>query len=241
MTDRDLIAVLFTVLAFAAVVPYLICSINPAIVVTRLKSGKDIRELGSGNPGLTNVLRTQGKGAAGVVLLLDALKGVVSILAIMLFILLFGGGDFEPVSVALWLGAFAGVLGHCYPVWHKFRGGKAVLVTVATGFVINWQGALIALILFIIIVAITRYVSLGSCIAAGLYPGIVFIIDISRHGVVIGEFHNVIGGVMFTPLIAAVLIFKHRANIKRLLAGSEKKLGKKEKQEEKPEVQEEKA
>jgi len=214
----------------------LICSINPAIVVTKIKSGKDIRSLGSGNPGLTNTLRTQGKGAAIAVLLFDVLKGVISIFFIMLFLWLFMPEiDESNTSFPLndmfyyrcmWLGALAAVLGHCYPVFYKFKGGKAVLVTVATGLVINWLAALIALVLFILIVLVTKYVSVGSIISAVAYPIWVLIVeDYVRIPVWNGRFHGLGSiGFIFSSIITIILIFKHKENIKRLMNGTEKKL-----------------
>ena len=246
-------------IAFAVLFPYLICSINPAIVVTRLKSGKDIRDLGSGNPGLTNVLRTQGKAAAVIVLLFDVLKGVVAIWGVALFReivypvmwqtysingyfdiefpTIFNGmfyrmsGDFY---LCIWIAALAALLGHCFPIWHKFKGGKAVLVTVTTLFVIDWFAALILLTLFILIVAITRYVSLGSCVTALLYPVCVGLTHVYYIGWGTTDdlgwkpyAENIIP-IFFAAIIGAVIIFKHRENIKRLIKGTEKKLGKKE-------------
>ncbi|MCL1831937.1 MAG: glycerol-3-phosphate 1-O-acyltransferase PlsY [Oscillospiraceae bacterium] len=228
---------IYVCIAFAIVVPYLLCSINPAIIVTKIKSGKDIRTLGSGNPGLTNTLRTQGKGAAVAVLLLDVFKGVASILAVTLFHgLLY---DWEPMlgdyrahailthgvideffftrHVALWIAALSAVLGHCFPVYYKFRGGKAVLVTISVLFCIEWRVALIALIVFILIVAITRYVSLGSCVGVAICTIYFWLYTTSY----------IAGSIM--TIIAAIMLIKHRGNIKRLIAGNEKKLGRKDK------------
>ena len=220
--------VFFLCLAFAIVVPYLICSINPAIIAAKIKSGRDIREMGSGNPGLTNTLRTMGKRAAAVVLLCDVLKGVVSILAVMLFVQIFLSHltMYEPRYVFMWIGSLTAVLGHCYPIYYKFKGGKAVLVTVSTLFVIDWLTAIIALSLFIIIVLITRYVSLGSIVAAILYPLIAFVI-----GTYVWNSPHMLMAVIIPSMIAIVLVFKHLGNIGRLIQGNEKKLGKRETQE----------
>jgi glycerol-3-phosphate acyltransferase PlsY len=233
---RGLVIMGYICFAVAIIVPYLICSINPAIIVAKIKSGKDIRELGSGGAGLTNALRTQGKKVAIIVLLCDVLKGVVSILLIMQFYRLMNWygvvlpmmSDYRAHSIMnhtelfvisplfLWLGSLSAVLGHCYPIWHKFKGGKAVLVTVATGLVINWLAALIALSLFIIIVLLTKYVSLGSIIAAIAYPICVWFFGTGT-----------IEAVVICSAITAILIFKHRENIKRLITGTENKLGEK--------------
>ncbi|MDR2559301.1 MAG: glycerol-3-phosphate 1-O-acyltransferase PlsY [Oscillospiraceae bacterium] len=228
---------LYVCIVFAIIAPYLICSINPAIIVTKIKSGEDIRKLGSGGAGLTNVLRTQGKTAAVFVLLGDVLKGVVSILLIKLFCHFFLPADAYSISdidppieyagyfpyLCMWLGSLSAVLGHCFPLYYKFKGGKAVLVTVATGLIINWLAALMALIVFIIIVALTRYVSLGSIIAAALYPVCVWVA-----GTFILDIHYTYIGVIFTSVIAMILIFMHRQNIKRLINKNEKKLGQSE-------------
>jgi glycerol-3-phosphate acyltransferase PlsY len=233
---------LYLCFAFAVTVPYLICSINPAIIVTKIKSGKDIRDLGSGNAGLTNVLRTQGKGAALAVLLIDVFKGVVSVLAVQVFAeVLYRRPLFEntmfidefgnhlsvtpvayPTVLFMWIAAVTAVLGHCFPIYYKFKGGKAVLVTISALFVIEWRVAIFLLSLFIIITALTRYVSLGSVIGAAAYPFAIMFYEgwIGR---------QIYVGVPFAAIIAAILIFMHRGNIKRLIAGNEKKLGKKEK------------
>jgi glycerol-3-phosphate acyltransferase PlsY len=220
---------LIVCIAFSILVPYLICSINPAIIVTRLKSGQDIKTLGSGSAGLTNTLRTQGKTAALLVLLGDVLKGVVSILAIKLFCRFFMPadtvGDSFPANefftyMCVWLGSLSAVLGHCFPLYYKFKGGKAVLVTAATGMTINWLPPLIAITVFITIIAITRYVSVGSIIAAVCYPVSVWVVGTY----ITDTSHNYIG-VIFTSVIAVILILMHRQNIVRLLNKNEKKLG----------------
>jgi glycerol-3-phosphate acyltransferase PlsY len=222
--DQIMIYICF---AFAVIASYLICSINPAIIVTKIKSGEDIRKLGSGGAGLTNTLRTQGKTAAVIVLLGDVLKGVAAVLLTRLFVSLFAHDTYILLSplmpFSLWIASLASVLGHCFPLYYKFKGGKAVLVTVATGLVINWLAALAALIIFIIIVALTKYVSLGSVIAAICYP-----ICVALAGLFVrGDPYWYIG-VIFTSIIAIILVFMHRANIKRLINKSEKKLGQSE-------------
>jgi glycerol-3-phosphate acyltransferase PlsY len=220
--------VLYLCIAFAIVVPYLICSVNPAIMITRLKSGKDIRELGSGNPGLTNTLRTQGKSAAVGVLLFDVFKAVLSIFLVYWFVLETMNPQLTDMYEEIddvhfyydfftWLAALTAVLGHCFPLYYKLKGGKAVLVTISAIFVINWLVALIMLGLFIIIVAATRYVSLGSCVAGATCPVLMWFLN----G---GEIIDVI----FASAIVLTVILKHHENIKRLARGNEKKLGKSE-------------
>lgn len=209
----------------AAVLPYLLCGINSAIIVTKIKSGKDIRTLGSGNAGLTNTLRTQGKLAALFVLIGDVAKGVLSVILVSLcFKLLAGidpraaGCEYEWVLYAS--GAFA-ILGHVFPLYYGFKGGKGVLVTVAVLIAIDWVPAVILLGIFGLIVAISRYVSLGSCIAAFLYPFTVLIFGIFEKS------PCYIANFFCSALIAALIIFMHRENIKRLIHHTEKKLGEK--------------
>jgi len=203
--------------AFALIAPYLICAVNPAIAVARIKSGVDIRKVGSGNPGLTNTLRTQGKAAALIVLLFDVAKGVISILLVRIAFRL--AGIENAIGFAAWLSAITAVLGHCYPVYYGFKGGKAILVTVAVMFVIDWKSAAILLSLFIIIVLISGYVSLGSVIAAAAMPSCVFLI-----GLYVNKTPYTLIGAIATAAIASLLIFKHRGNIKRLVTKTEKKL-----------------
>jgi glycerol-3-phosphate acyltransferase PlsY len=230
---------IFICIAFAIVVPYLICSINPAIIVTRIKSGEDIKKLGSGSAGLTNTLRTQGKTAALIVLLGDVLKGVASVLLVVLFcnvlwqsqgfhdiLCIDCGGcsscnrDYPYTRLSMWIASLSGVLGHCFPVYYKFKGGKAVLVTAATGMTINWLPPLMAIALFITLIAITRYVSVGSIFAAIFYPISVWFV-----GVHLWQTPDAYIGVIFSSVIAVILIFMHRQNIVRLINKNEKKLG----------------
>jgi glycerol-3-phosphate acyltransferase PlsY len=126
-------------------------------------------------------------------------------------------------NLCVWLGSLSAVLGHCFPLYYKFKGGKAVLVTVTTGMVIYWLPPLIALLIFILIVAVTRYVSLGSVIAAVCYPVCVALV-----GVFVRNDPYWYIGVIFTSIIGLILIFMHRKNIVRLINKSEKKLGQSE-------------
>lgn len=208
-----------------AVLPYLLCGINSAIIVTKIKSGEDIRTLGSGNAGLTNTLRTQGKAAALFVLLGDVAKGVLSVIFVGLsFRLLAGidpwaaGSEYEWVLFAS--GASA-IVGHVFPLYYGFKGGKGVLVTVAVLLAIDWLPAVILLGIFGVIVAVSKYVSLGSCVAAALYPFTVLIF-----GFVEGS-PCVWGNFACSGLIALMIIFMHRENIKRLKSHTEKKIGQK--------------
>lgn len=211
--------------ALAALIPYLLCGINSAIIVTKIRSGQDIRELGSGNAGLTNTLRTQGKAAALFVLIGDILKGVLSIILVHL---IFKGilqiDTYSHTDGWSWVNYLAGnfaMLGHIYPVYYGFKGGKGILVTFAAMLAINWLAGVIPFIFFVIIVAITRYVSLGSITAAAVYPFTVLILSLMQQDS--ASWINF----ALSAIIGATLIIMHRANIKRLMTHTEKKLGQK--------------
>ena len=156
--------ILLTILCFAVMIiaPYLISGVNTAIIVTKIKSGEDIRKIGSGNAGLTNTLRTQGKLAALFVLIGDILKGVLSILLVHFCFKLILGVDTYANDGYAWINYCAGVcavLGHIFPIYYGFKGGKGILVTFSTMLAINWIPALILLGIFGVIVAIPSYVS----------------------------------------------------------------------------------
>ena len=211
--------------ASAVIIPYLICGINSAIIVTKIKSGKDIRDLGSGNAGLTNTLRTQGKVAALFVLIGDILKGLLSIVLVHLVFRVFTGIDtYSPEQGMSWVNYLAGnfaMLGHVFPIYYGFKGGKGILVTFACMLAINWLGGVAPFIVFIIVVAVTRYVSLGSIIAAACYPFAVLIFSLMQ-----SDGASWINFAL-AVLIGAMLIWMHRENIGRLLSHTEKKLGQK--------------
>lgn len=221
--------IFLTVLCFVAavIIPYLISGINSAIIVTKIKTGEDIRKIGSGNAGLTNTLRTQGKIAALFVLLGDILKGVISILIVhFLFKGLLGIDTYEHTAGYEWINYLAGifaVLGHIFPIYYGFKGGKGILVTFSTMLAINWIPALILLGIFGIFVAITRYVSVGSIIAASCYPFAVLLF-----GYMNGN-PNAWLSFVFAFVIGFMLVFMHRSNIQRLRNHTEKKLGEKSK------------
>lgn len=207
-------------LLLAAVAAYLIGSINFAIIITRLFAKKDIRDYGSGNAGMTNVLRTLGKGPAVLVTLGDFCKGVAAVLVGRLILQLLGGGI--PFYGDYFLGLFA-MLGHCFPVFYGFRGGKGILVSAGVILVLNWRVLLIILAVFLVVVAFTKTVSLGSISAAAAYPVSTLIVDLLRKAP--HPFLNALSALV----IGGIVIFMHRSNIKRLLNGTENKLGQKKK------------
>lgn len=225
------IFILILCYAAAVVIPYLLCGVNSAIIVTKIKCGKDIRTLGSGNAGLTNTLRTQGKVAALFVLLGDILKGVLSILIVyFIFKLALGIDTYSVTEGYSWVNYLSGifaVLGHIFPIYYGFKGGKGILVTFAVMLAINWIPALILLGIFGIFVAITRYVSVGSIIAASCYPIAVFIFSAMNGDA--GAWLNF----ALSAVIGFLLVFMHRQNITRLKNHTESKIGSKKKEEQK--------
>lgn len=192
---------IFTVLLM--IVGYLLGSINSSIIVSKAM-GKDIREVGSGNAGLTNTLRSLGKGAALCVLLGDVLKSAVPVLAAKLL-----GFDLTTQLLV----AFATILGHNYPIYFGFRGGKGILTTATVVCVISPLSLLILLVAFILIVLIFRYVSLSSIICVLCFP-VAFYFLVSKDPVQL----------ILTIAIALLAVWRHHGNIKRLLNGTENKL-----------------
>lgn len=186
-------------MALAAVIGYLLGSLNSSLITGRFY-GIDIRKHGSGSAGMTNTFRTLGKKAALFVLLGDFAKGVLAYIA--------GYYIYGGVQGGMIAGA-AAVLGHVWPVFFRFKGGKGVLTSLAVLLLIDWTIALGLLGVFIIILLLTRYVSLGSIVAAFLFPVTALI------------FGRSLETVIFSGIIATLIIVKHRANIRRLLDGAE--------------------
>jgi len=191
---------------------YLLGSLNTSVIVGKLY-GKDISSLGSRNAGLTNTLRVLGKSAAVFVLAGDILKGIIAcLIGLRLGVYASSGEATDCVSL---LAAGAGaVMGHNWPVYFGFKGGKGALTAAAVLFMINWVMGLMCLGLFAIIVALTRYVSLGTISAT------MFLVVISF----LPNFESTLYFYMFACLMAFTVIFKHRENIQRLLSGTENKL-----------------
>jgi len=196
----------------ALVVGYLLGSLNTSVIVGRIYD-KDIRNFGSKSAGLTNTLRVLGKTAALFVLVGDVLKGIVAcLIGLRIGVYVQSGQAVDCISL---LAAGAGaVLGHNWPVYFGFKGGKGALTAAAVMFMFNWLMALISLGVFVIVIAVSRYVSLGTITAAVFFVAISFI----------PSFGNTLYFNVFAGLMALVIIFKHKANIERLLSGTENKL-----------------
>ncbi len=201
--------VLKTLAAFVA--GYLLGSLNTSIIVGRVY-GKDIRQHGSRSAGLTNTLRVLGKGAAALVLAGDIAKGVVACLIGWSFGVYAHGGGATDVSL---LAAGGGaVVGHNWPVYFGFKGGKGMLTAAAVMFMINWPMTLISLAVFVGVTAATRYVSLATICAAVVFVSLSFA----------PAFGTTAYFRVFAAALALMIIFKHRANIQRLLSGTENRL-----------------
>ena len=194
-----------------AIVAYVIGSINFAVIFSRKFAGFDVREKGSKNAGTTNVLRTVGKKVAALTLLCDILKGVAAILVALLAQVMWDGFD---ITVLKYIAGFMVILGHTFPIFFEFRGGKGVATAIGVLLMLNWKIGLICLVFGILIIAVSKMVSLGSISAAVLFPVLT---------IFIGE--NVgLAGIVVSFLIAALVVFNHRANIRRIKEGKENKL-----------------
>ena len=203
----------------AGVLAYLIGSINFAIIVSRIFAQRDIRDYGSGNAGMTNVLRTFGKLPAVITTVGDFCKGIIAVLLGHLIIQFVGGAT--DVFYADYLMALLALLGHCFPVFYGFKGGKGILVSAGIILILNPIVFLVILAVFCIVVAISKIVSLASISAAIAFP-----IATMVHGLIVGS-DVVWFDTLSALLIGGIVVFMHRSNITRLLNGTENKFGKK--------------
>ena len=198
----------FIAILFAVVPAYLLGSVNGAIITSTTLFRKDIRKFGSGNPGLTNFYRIFGKSGVLLVVLVDIIKTVIPVLL--------GGWAFERCFDMMVLGrtiaGFFVMLGHCFPVFYGFKGGKGVLAAGTILFVLDWRVALISWGVFILLTISTRYVSLAAMIGSTMYPASMIIFGI-------GDWKE------FTAALACVLLLiaRHHKNIRRLINGEESK------------------
>lgn len=201
-----------------AVIAYLIGSINFSIILSKRMAGFDIREKGSGNAGTTNMLRAVGKKAAVITLICDILKGVVSILIAVL-----AGKIVKNLDNAL-LVQLAGIfviIGHTFPVFFKFKGGKGIATALGVLLMTNWQIGLICLVFALVLIALTRMVSVGSIAAGILFPVLVAFID---QNYIVPTSNSNWSYLVFSIIIALLVIFNHRANVQRILNGTENKI-----------------
>ncbi len=186
-------------------VAYLLGSVAFAVILVRLSTGKDIRNEGSGNAGATNVLRAHGKGLGLAVAALDIAKGALAVVLVR-----WVTADPRYAAAA----AFAAVLGHVFPLYYGFRGGKGVATAVGAFLVLAPWPTLVSVGIFVLVVAVTRFVSLGSVVGLVLLPPVAGLI-----------FHASRPVVLAAAATAVLVVLKHRDNLKRLAAGTERKLG----------------
>lgn len=212
---------LIVAILLTALLSYLLGSCNSAIIVGKLIQKKDIRDYGSHNAGLTNTLRCFGKGCAALTLIGDLGKGIVAVLLSKgLFHLLQVG--FTPAMDLQLVGYIAGIfaiLGHVFPLYYGFKGGKGVLVGVSVFLVIDWRVFCILIGIFIIVLILTKYVSLGSIIASACCPVVTFLMQHFRAEPLPLWYQLVNTGM--AALMAGWVIFMHRSNIERLRSGTE--------------------
>lgn len=196
--------VIFLILSFVvvAVQAYMLGSLNFALIISKRKFSDDVRNHGSGNAGMTNMLRTYGKSAAAFTLLGDAVKAALAILIGGLFNGMIGG----------YVAGFFCILGHMYPIYYKFKGGKGVVTSAVMILMLDWRVFLVLLVLFLLIVASTKYMSLGSIMGILVYPLLLY------------RFNGPGINILFAFAIAVLVIFKHKDNIRRLLEHKENKL-----------------
>lgn len=196
-------------LLLVVIIAYLIGSIPFGYLIVRAKSGGDVRDTGSGGTGATNVSRNAGKAAGVLTLILDALKGAMAIIIAKLIL----NGDNTDWLIAA--AAIAVIVGHIFPVWLKFRGGKGVAPGVGVFLALSPFAVLCAGVIFVAVVALTKYVSLGSILAAATIPLFVwlFVLEVDLKP-------------LLTAAIAGALliVFAHRGNIARLLSGTEPRI-----------------
>lgn len=219
---------LYTVGIITAIVSYLVGSVNTSIILSKSIYGNDIRSSGSGNAGATNMLRTHGLGIAVATLLCDVLKGTLMVVLAKWLDNIFSAPTasstpFEEQYILgnlKYIAAIFVVLGHDFPLFFGFRGGKGVATSLGAVLALDPVIAAIMLVFAILIMAVSRYVSLGSITAAALYPLMIFIKLLSQNKNPRDYFPYII----MAFIIAIILILKHHSNISKLLLGTENKL-----------------
>ena len=206
--ERNNIMNTYLTYIISAIVAYLLGSINTSIIVSKLFGASDIRNCGSGNAGATNTLRVLGKKAAILVVIGDALKGVLAVLFASLMTTLS-----KDSSICIYLAGLFVVIGHVFPVFFGFRGGKGIMTSIAVVFTLNPTIGWILVAVFAAVIICSNYVSLSSVISSLAFPILVFWLDSGNT-----EFF------ICALLIATLTILKHSTNIKRLINGTESKL-----------------
>lgn len=195
---------IFTIVIF--LITYFICSINPAIIICKKVTGQDIRKLGSGNAGSANAMRVLGRVRGTIVVVLDVAKVLLSFGIVNILCKWFDKEVYSSVMTAFML---ASVIGHVFPIYYKFRGGKGVVVSCVLAFLLDPKIAAISVIVAVIVMLITKIVSAGSIAGVVLY-NLISLFFVPQH--------------YFAVLVASLIIlYKHRENVQRLLAKQEVK------------------
>ncbi|MDO5555187.1 MAG: glycerol-3-phosphate 1-O-acyltransferase PlsY [Clostridia bacterium] len=199
-----------TVYIVVSIIAYFIGSISFSVIFSRKFAGFDVRDKGSKNAGTTNVLRTVGTKLAIITLICDILKGVIAVVIAIIATNIWKELDGNLLK---YLAGFFAILGHTFPIFFEFRGGKGVATALGVLITLNWKIGLICLIFAIIIMAFTKIVSIGSILAAILYPILtIFMTDFK------------FSAILVSILISLLIIFNHRENLKRIRNGTENKL-----------------
>jgi acyl phosphate:glycerol-3-phosphate acyltransferase len=201
---------------FIGVGSYLLGSIPFGYLLVRIFRGEDVRQAGSGNIGATNVSR-KSPALGALTLALDAMKGATAVEVAYHFSA--GVNAATSSDVAMTLAAFLAVVGHMFPVWLKFRGGKGVATALGSFFVIAPRAVLIAATVFVVVVVISRYVSLGSIVAAGVFPFLLVKRALAK---------NDLPALMLVAVTSLLIVVRHYENLKRLFAGTESRIGAKQ-------------
>ena len=194
-------------LILTAIIAYALGSVNGAIVAGRFVFRKDVRKYGSGNAGLTNYYRNFGTPGIVLLVLIDVLKTVAAVLI--------GGAllsKFDAREVGMLFAGFCTILGHMFPAYYGFRGGKGVLSGVTMAFLVDWRVGLCCFLTFMILLLFTRYVSLGSIVGSALCPVYLWIFGHEKLCIILGA------------LCAVLIVVKHAENIVRLIGGTERRL-----------------
>lgn len=198
-----------------AIVAYLLGSISFSIIVSKKLAGFDVREKGSGNAGATNVLRSVGKKGAALTLLGDALKGVVAVL----FAIIVGAiAKTADKALLVQIAGICVVIGHTFPIFFEFKGGKGVATSLGVILMTNWKIGLICLVFALVLMALTKMVSMGSVGAAILFPILVLFIH-TNFTISEGSSYFI-----YSIILAVIVAFNHRSNIQRILSGTENKI-----------------
>ena len=203
-----------------AIIAYAIGSVNFSVILSKKIAGFDVREKGSGNAGSTNMLRSVGKKAAAITLVCDILKGVIAILIAIILGLIFKESD---KALLVQIAGILVIIGHTFPIFFEFKGGKGVATSLGVLLMSNWKLGLICLVFALVLMALTRMVSVGSIAAAILFPVLTLFVNMHmlQSNFIVTEGS---GYLIYSILLAGIVILNHRANIQRILNGKENKL-----------------